>query len=173
MAALGVEVEVRGADGATRTIPLHEFYRRPGATPDIETGLEPGDLITAVTLPPPLDGTRQVYRKVRDRASYAFALVSVAAAVGMEGDKIGSVALAFGSVAPHPWTDDGVAEMLRGEAPSDDLFRAAAERLAPDAAPHPDTEFKRPLLRRSLIAALRTATGLSEGDPVDTARAEA
>ncbi len=174
LTALQAEVEVRTPDGTTRAIPIHDFYRGPGDRPDIETALQPGDLITAVLLPASLDGTRQIYRKVRDRASYAFALVSVAAAIGMEDGRITSASLAYGSVAPHPWMDHDAARKLIGEAPSNDLFARMADAVVPDETPHPDTEFKRPLLRRTLIATLRQATGLSDDTAgVDTARTPA
>ncbi|MBP0484153.1 FAD binding domain-containing protein [Sagittula salina] len=173
MAALQAEVEVMRASGDTVRIPLRDFYRGPGDRPDIETVLEDGDLITAVILPAPRAGARQVYRKVRDRASYAFALVSVAASVEMEGDTITRAQLAYGSIAPHPWKNHEVAEMLQGQTASDALFHRAAEALTREEAPHPDTEYKRPLLRRTLIAALRQATGLGDTAGTDTVRTPA
>lgn len=173
MTALKAEVEVTATSGQTRRIPVQQLYREPGDRPDIETVLEPGDLITAVVLPAPLTGSQQTYRKVRDRASYAFALVSVAAAIEMEGETIAKAHLAYGSVAPHPWTDDAVAGLLEGQTASDALFERAAEALVPTKAPHPDTEYKRSLLRRTLIATLRQLTGLSDAAGTDTARTPA
>ena len=171
MVALRAEVELRSAQGETIRIPLAELYRLPGDRPDRETVLAPDDIITAVYLPAPLADTRQVYKKVRDRASYAFALVSVAAAVAMDGDRIASVSCAFGGVAPQPWTDAGMEESLVGVAPSDEVFGQAADRVLEHASCHPETEFKKPLLRRTLIAALREATGLAASAPgVETAR---
>ena len=110
MRALDATVETVRADGATRAIPIADFHRLPGDTPHIETVLEPGELITAVTLPPPVGGTH-IYRKVRDRASYAFALVSVGAIVQRDGS--GRVAL--GGVAHKPWRVEAAeAELPRG-----------------------------------------------------------
>ncbi|KAA8605347.1 molybdopterin dehydrogenase [Salipiger aestuarii] len=168
LAVLGAEVEIRASSGDTRTLPVTQLYTLPGNRPDIETGLEKGDIITAVILPAPRIGTRQTYRKVRDRASYAFALVSVAAVLKMDGDTIAEAALAFGGVAPRPWTDAAVNGLLTGKRPEPATFERAAAHLVPDTAPHPDTAFKRPLLRRTLIATLREASGLA--GQVDTAR---
>ncbi|HEV7822841.1 MAG TPA: xanthine dehydrogenase family protein subunit M, partial [Burkholderiales bacterium] len=102
MRALDAKVETINRGGQTRVIPIAEFYRLPGDTPEIETSLKPGEIITAVTLPPPPQGV-QVYRKVRDRASYAFALVSVAAIVDSTHGRIRSARLAFGGLAHKPW----------------------------------------------------------------------
>ena len=102
MRALDAKVETVNRDAETRAIPIAEFHRLPGKTPEIETSLKPGEIITAVTLPPPPPGV-QVYRKVRDRASYAFALVSVAAIVDSTHGRIRSARLAFGGLAPKPW----------------------------------------------------------------------
>ncbi len=158
MRALDAAVEVEAADGGTRAIPLSEFYRLPGDTPHMETVLRPGDLITSVVLPPPT-GSRQTYRKVRDRSSYAFALVSVAGVVGMENGRIDKVSLAFGGVAPQPWRDRDVEEMLEGEAPDAALFDRAAEALVSKAEPHGGNAFKIPLLKRTLKAVLAELTG--------------
>ena len=100
--ALDAQVETVNAENTTRVVPIAQFYRLPGDTPQIETTLRRGEIITAVTLPPPPTG-KQIYRKVRDRASYAFALVSVAAIVDAAGGKIRSARLAFGGLAPEPW----------------------------------------------------------------------
>lgn len=152
LAALDAVVEVEGTAGP-RSIPLDEFYRLPGDTPQIETVLQAGDLITAVTLPRVLQGEHR-YRKVRDRASYAFALVSVAAVLRMEGDKIAEVSLAFGGLAPKPWRDPAVEDVLRQESPSRALFDRAADALLADARPREGNAFKLPLARRALIATL-------------------
>ncbi len=145
-------------DGAERTIPVDALYRLPGTTPHVETVLEPGDLITAVNLPAPVGG-RHVYRKVRDRASYAFALVSVAAAVRMEDGLIRHAGLSFGGLAPKPWRNEAVEAALVGEAPSDDLFERAADILLADAKGYGHNDFKIPLARRTLKAVLAEATG--------------
>ncbi|RUT34565.1 xanthine dehydrogenase family protein subunit M [Arsenicitalea aurantiaca] len=156
MMALEAEVEILGPDGQTRTIPLADLYRLPGDTPHIETSLAPGDLITAVILPPPPPG-RQLYRKVRDRASYAFALVSVAAIIAMENGRISAARLAFGGLAPMPWRDREVEALLIGEAPSPALFAAAADRLLATARTEDGNAFKSPLARRTLASVLATA----------------
>src|SRR5580692_8803051 len=115
MQALDAKVETAMPDGAAQTIPLGDFYRLPGNTPQIETALTPGQIITAVTLPPPPRGT-QIYRKVRDRASYAFALVSVAAIVETAGGRIRAARFAFGGLAPLPWRVADAEHLLEGSA---------------------------------------------------------
>ena len=159
--ALDAVVEIQGADGARRTIAVGDLYVLPGDTPQRETTLRAGDLITAVRLPPP-PGGRQVYRKVRDRSSYAFALVSVAAVVVMDGGRIGRAALAFGGLAPMPWRNRAVEVALAGEAPTPALFDAAADALLAEARGHGANDFKIPLARRTLAAVLREATGLED-----------
>lgn len=173
LTALDAQVDVRRASGDTERLPILDLYAAPGDQPDRETILNEGDLITAVILPAPRDGSRQGYRKVRDRASYAFALVSVAGSVTMTEGTIDAVSLAFGSVAPHPWVIPEAERLLTGQTASDDLFRAVADTLAPDAAPHPDTEYKRTLLRRTFIATMRQLTGLADTAGTDIARAPA
>jgi len=148
MRALDATVETVRADGTTRSIPIAEFHRLPGDTPHIETALVPGELITAVTLPKPVGG-KQIYRKVRDRASYAFALVSVAAVVQPDGT--GRVAL--GGVAHKPWRVEAAeAEMPRGA-------KAVTARLLDGAKPTHDNAFKVPLVERTLGAVLAEAKG--------------
>lgn len=144
--ALDAVVETLRADGSTRSLPIAELHRLPGDTPQVEHALEPGELIVAVTLPPP-PGGRHVYRKVRDRASYAFALVSVAAIVQPDGR--GRVAL--GGVAPKPWRIEAAeAELPRG-AP------AVAAALLADARPTRDNAYKTLLVERALAATLAEA----------------
>ena len=146
MRALDATIETVRPDGATRTIPIAEFHRLPGDTPHVETTLEPGELITAVTLPPPIGG-RQIYRKVRDRASYAFALVSVAAVIQRDGT--GRVAV--GGVAHKPWRVEAAeADLPRGP-------RAVTERLLAGAKPTHDNAFKVPLVERTLGAVISEA----------------
>ncbi len=143
---LDATVETTRADGATRRIPIADFHRLPGDIPHIETALQPGELITAVTLPAPVGGT-QLYHKVRDRASYAFALVSVAAIVQRDGT--GRVAL--GGVAHKPWRVEAAEiEMPRGA-------RAVTERLLADARTTPENAYKLPLAERTLAAVLAEA----------------
>lgn len=158
MSALDAEVVIEGEGGETRTIPVRDFHRLPGDRPDQDNILEPGELITHVTLPPPAKG-RHIYRKVRDRASYAFALVSVAAIVKMDAGRIASASLAFGGLAHKPWHDPEIDELLTGEAPSEALFDKAADILLADAKGQGQNDFKIPLARRTLKAVLREATG--------------
>ena len=155
--ALDAIVVTLGSAGERR-LRLGDLYRLPGDTPHIETVLQPGELITAVELPPPPAGARQVYRKVRDRASYAFALVSVAGVVGVEDGRIAHAALAFGGLGTVPWRDAAVEAVLVGEAPSDALFGQAADVLLAEAAVTGDNAFKVPLARRVLVASLRELT---------------
>lgn len=161
MMALNAQVEVEAADGSSRQIALADFYCLPGTTPEVETVLVPGDLITAVLLPKPVMGAH-IYRKVRDRSSYAFALASVAAVLRMEEGKIAEVGLAFGGLAPKPWRNPQVEDALVGHAPSDTLFDAAADILLADAKGYGANNFKIPLARRTLKAVLRAATETSQ-----------
>ena len=158
MRALGARIEVEGADGRRRLVEMDDLYRLPGETPEVETTLAEGDLITAVILPSAPEGSAQIYHKVRDRASYAFALVSVAAVLRVEEGRIAHAALAFGGVAPRPWRDPEVEAALVGEAPSDALFDRAADVLLREAKGHGSNDFKIPLARRTLRAVLREAT---------------
>ncbi|QJU60757.1 hypothetical protein HL653_17235 [Sphingomonas sp. AP4-R1] len=158
MRALNATIVTLKADGDRRRISIHDFYRLPGDTPHIETVLERGELITHISLPKPPVG-RQAYRKVRDRASYAFALVSVAAVIGLEDGRIASTSLAFGGLGPMPWRDPGVEAVLVGQVPSRDVFAAAADALLAEAKGHGSNDFKIPLARRTLIAVLRDLTG--------------
>jgi xanthine dehydrogenase YagS FAD-binding subunit len=146
MRALDAAIETVRPDGTSRNIPIAEFHRLPGDTPHLETVLEPGELITAVALPPPLGG-RQIYRKVRDRASYAFALVSVAAVVQRDG----TGRIAVGGVAHKPWRVEAAeADLPRGA-------KAVTERLLAGAKPTHDNAFKVRLVERTLGAVLSEA----------------
>ena len=144
--ALDATVETVQADGKARVIPIADFHRLPGSTPHVETALQAGELITSVTLPPPPGGTH-IYHKVRDRASYAFALVSVAAIVQRDGS--GRVAL--GGVAHKPW------RMEAAEAQMPQGAKAVTDRLLADARPTQDNAFKLPLAERTLAAVLHQA----------------
>ncbi len=157
MRALDAVIVTQKADGDKRRLPIGDFYRLPGDTPHIENVLEAGELITHVELPAPPAG-RHLYRKVRDRASYAFALFSVAAVVSVENGTIASASLAFGGVAHMPWRDPGVEAALVGNAPSEAVFAAAADALLADAKGFGSNDFKLPLARRTLIACLREVT---------------
>ncbi|WP_294277701.1 xanthine dehydrogenase family protein subunit M [uncultured Sphingomonas sp.] len=157
MRALEAVIVTQKPDGDRRRIAIGDFYRLPGATPEIENVLEPGELITHVELPPAPQG-RQTYRKVRDRASYAFALVSVAGIVAVEDGKIASARLAFGGLGPMPWRDEAAEAALVGQTPTDAAFHAAADALLADARGYGSNDFKIPLTRRTLIATLRELT---------------
>lgn len=158
MRALDAVVVTLLPDGDRRRIAIGDLYRLPGATPEIENSLRPGELITHIELPPAPMG-KQLYRKVRDRASYAFALVSVAGVIAVQDGKIATVALAFGGLGPMPWRDAAVEALLIGAAPSTAVFEAAADALLADARGFGSNDFKIPLARRTLIAALRDLTG--------------
>ena len=157
MRALDATIITLTPGGDRRRISIHDFYRLPGDTPEIETVLEPGELITHVELPAPVAG-KQLYRKVRDRASYAFALVSVAGLVSVENGTIATAQLAFGGLGPMPWRDSRVEESLIGKAPSDEIFAAAADILLAEAQGFGSNDFKIPLMKRTLIACLRELT---------------
>jgi len=146
MRVLDAQVETLRADASTRTIPIADLHRLPGATPHVEHILEPGELITAVTLPKPVAGTH-IYRKVRDRASYAFALISVAAIIQPNGG--GRVAL--GGVAHKPWRVDAAEAQLTSGA---DAF---TKLLLANANPTHDNAFKLPLVQRTLASVLAEA----------------
>ncbi len=148
MRALDASIETVKADGAKRTIPIDDFYRLPGDTPHIETSLEKGEFITAVTLPPPVGG-KHIYRKVRDRASYAFALISVGAVIQQDGT--GRVAV--GGVAHKPWRVEAAeAELPNGA-------KATASRILENAKPTEENRFKVELVERTLGAVLSEARG--------------
>ena len=159
LAALDAVVHLDGP-GGTRMLDLTALHRLPGDAPQIETELAPDELITAIELRPGAFAARSSYRKVRDRASYAFALVSVAAAVDLgDNGAIRDVRLALGGVAHKPWRAWKAEEVLRGQAPTDALFRAAAESELDDAEPLRDNGFKIELAKRTIVAVL---TGLTE-----------
>lgn len=143
MRVLDATIETVDAHGTTRTIPIADFYRLPGTTPQVETALAHGELITAVTLPRPLGGTH-IYRKVRDRASYAFALVSVAAVIQPDG----TGRIAVGGIAPRPWRVEAAeAALPQGAKP-------VAAHLLAGATPTPDSAFKVKLVERTLAAVI-------------------
>jgi xanthine dehydrogenase YagS FAD-binding subunit len=154
LAALDAVVRVLGPSGE-RTIPLVDFYRLPGDEPQRDTVLEHGELITAVDLPPLPFAARSRYRKVRDRASYAFALVSVAAALDVADDgTVRDVRLALGGVAHKPWRAWKAEAALRGAPATEDVFRRAAEAELADAQPLPGNAFKVPLARNVIVRTL-------------------
>ncbi|THD54648.1 xanthine dehydrogenase family protein subunit M [Phenylobacterium sp.] len=157
MRALDARIETVSADGRARAIPIEAFHRLPGATPQVETDLQPDEVITSVTLPPPPPGV-QIYRKVRDRASYAFALVSVAAVVAVSDGRVRSARMAFGGLAPKPWRVVGAEEGLVDRTAVADSFNAAADAVLEGARGHGGNDFKIPLARRTLCAVLAEIT---------------
>jgi xanthine dehydrogenase YagS FAD-binding subunit len=153
LTALEATVHIEGPDGA-RTLAFGDLHRLPGDRPDLDTVLVPGELITAIALPRLGFAAHSTYRKVRDRASYAFALISVAAAVEMDGDRIGDVRIAFGGVAHKPWRATKAEAALRGALPTEAAFRVAAAAEFADARPLRDNAFKPELAARTLVAVL-------------------
>ncbi len=153
LAALDAVVQVEGPHGA-RAIPLSGFYRLPEDKPDRDTVLEHGELITAVDLPPTPVAVRSRYRKVRDRASYAFALVSVAAAIEVADGAITDVRIAFGGVAPVPWRARRAESVLHGASPGEDTFRDAAMAEFAAAQPLPANAFKVRLAEHLMVSTL-------------------
>lgn len=156
MAALEAVIHVQGPGGA-RTIPIGEFHLLPGGTPHRETVLEPGDLITHVTLPPPPAGSRQVYLKLRDRASYEFALASCAIVMSLSGGNIRDLRVALGGVGTKPWRSPEAEAVLHGKPASAADFRQAAEAALLDAKPQSENKFKIELAKRCLVHALQMA----------------
>ncbi len=161
LAALEAVVQVTGPTG-DRSIPFAELHRLPGDTPQIDNTLQPGEIVTSIDLPAQGFADNYTYIKIRDRQSYAFALVSVAAALDMDGDTIRTARLALGGVAHKPWRDAEVEAMLVGQQASEDLFARAADHLVRDAKGYGANSFKIPLARRTLIRALREATGMEQ-----------
>ncbi|POX37088.1 xanthine dehydrogenase [Streptomyces sp. Ru73] len=153
LAALDARIELLGADGSVRSVGLTDFYRLPGGSPHIETVLRPGELITAVVLPPPPPG-RQLYRKVRDRASYEFALVSVAAVLAVDRGTIGTARVAFGGVAPKPWRSPEAEAALTGRPATAATYRIAARAAMRDAVGQGHNDFKIELAERTLCRTL-------------------
>jgi xanthine dehydrogenase YagS FAD-binding subunit len=151
LAALDAVVEVQSVRG-TREIPLVELHRLPGDTPHLETALAPDEMITAVALPPAVGPSR--YRKVRDRASFAFALVSVAAVMDVQDRSVDAVRLALGGVAPKPWRAYEAERVLTGAPATEETFRAAAAAELAQAVGHPGNEFKIELAQRAIVATL-------------------
>jgi xanthine dehydrogenase YagS FAD-binding subunit len=156
MAALEAVIHVQGLRGA-RAIPISEFHLLPGDTPHIETKLEPGDLITHVELPPPQKGSRHVYLKLRDRASYEFALASAAVILELLAGRITSARIALGGVGTKPWRSSGAESVIVGQPASIDAFRKAADVALNGAKPQSENGFKVELAKRCLVHALSTA----------------
>ncbi|MDB5641117.1 MAG: xanthine dehydrogenase family protein subunit [Hyphomicrobiales bacterium] len=159
LAAFDAVVHIQ-RDGQELKIPFGDVHRLPGDRPDLDTTLHPADLIVAVELPPLSFSARSTYRKVRDRASYAFALVSVAAALDIKDGKIADVRLALGGVAHKPWRASKAEAMLRGGPATEDAFRAAAAAELADAEPLSHNGFKIELARRAIVAVLVELAGV-------------
>jgi xanthine dehydrogenase YagS FAD-binding subunit len=157
MLAYDAVVHVQGPAGE-RQVPIAEFYLLPGDTPDRENVLGPGELVTHVTLPPTEAGARAAYLKLRDRASYEFALVSAAASVAMAAGRMTAVRLALGGVGTKPWRVPAAEAALVGQAPDDALFGRAAEIALSGARPQSQNAFKIELARRCMMHALRQVT---------------
>jgi len=159
MVALDAVLHLCGGDGA-RTLPLRDLHRLPGDHPEVDTVLQPGELITAVELPPLPMARRSTYRKVRDRASYAFALVSVAAAIEVEDGTVTDARVALGGVAHKPWHAAVVEAALIGGPATVEAFAAAAAAEFADARPLRDNGFKVPLATRTITAVLADLAGV-------------
>jgi xanthine dehydrogenase YagS FAD-binding subunit len=157
LTALEATIQIHGASGV-RTVPIHDFYRVPGTTPHIETVLQLGELITSVTLPPPVPGSKSLYLKLRDRAAYEFALASAAIVIRLRNSRIDYARVALGGVGTKPWRSPEAEAVLHG-APADPItFRRAAEAALKDARPQSQNGFKVELARRCIVRALTTAT---------------
>jgi xanthine dehydrogenase YagS FAD-binding subunit len=157
MAALEATIHVQGPNGE-RSIPVADFHVLPGNTPQRETVLEPGDLITHVTLPPPAPGSRSFYLKLRDRASYEFALASAAVVITVADGKVTRARVALGGVGTKPWRSTDAEALLTGQPVGDTAFRRAAEAALKDARPQSQNGFKVELAKRCLVYALKQAT---------------
>ena len=156
LAALEATVHVQGPKGA-RAVPIGEFHLLPGSTPQRETVLEPGDLITHVTLPPPIAGSTQLYLKLRDRASYEFALASAAVVLTIASGKVTRARVAMGGVGTKPWRSPEAESALVGQTADAASFRKAAEAALRNAKPQSENAFKVELAKRCLTHALQTA----------------
>jgi xanthine dehydrogenase YagS FAD-binding subunit len=157
MMALEAMVHIRGAKGE-RTVPLNEFYFVPGNTPQRENVLVAGDLITHVTLPALPSGARSHYLKRRDRASYEFALASVAVIVQLQGNRMTHARVALGGVGTKPWRSMEAEHALQGNSANEHTFRAAAEAALKGARPLHDNAFKIELAKRTIVRALKEVT---------------
>jgi xanthine dehydrogenase YagS FAD-binding subunit len=156
MAALEATIHIQGLKGP-RSVAFGDFHLLPGSTPQRETALEPGNLITHVTLPPPIAGSRQVYLKLRDRASYEFALASAAVVLTITGSKITRARIALGGVGTKPWRSPEAEAALSGKPANDATFRQAAEAALRGAKPQSENRFKIELAKRCVTHSLRTA----------------
>jgi xanthine dehydrogenase YagS FAD-binding subunit len=160
LAALDAVVRVTGPNGE-RVIPFAQFHRLPGDRPDLDSTLQSGELITSVDLPPPLFAEHAKYLKVRDRASYAFALVSVAAALQMEGRTVKQARIALGGVAHKPWRANETENALIGKTLDKTTLQNAAALAVQDARPQRDNAFKIALAQRAIVRAVQQAGGMA------------
>ena len=167
LAALNAEVRVAKPDGSEHIIPFTDFHRLPGDTPELDTNLGPGELITAVDLPNESFNRHYTYLKLRDRQSYAFALVSVAVALQLENGQIADARLALGGVAHKPWRDKDAEGLLVGKAPEQQHFAAVADAILRDAIGQGGNDFKIPLAHRAIIRALEQAANGTPQSQVD------
>jgi xanthine dehydrogenase YagS FAD-binding subunit len=158
LAALGASIQVTGPDGE-RTLPFAEFHRLPGDTPQLDTNLRPNELITSVDLPAKGFSRNFTYLKIRDRQSYAFALVSVAVGLELEEGVIREARIALGGVAHKPWRDTQAEAMLSGQRATVDSFRPVADAILRDAKGYGHNTFKIELARRAVVRALEQAAG--------------
>jgi len=161
LAALEATVLVTGPAG-DRAIPLADFHRLPGSEPERDSNLQPGELVTAVELPATGFAQHYTYLKLRDRASYAFALVSVAAALALEDGKVRTARIALGGVAHKPWRDLEAEQLLIGQEPSRQAFQRSAELIVRDARGHAHNRFKIELARRAVVRALEQASAIGQ-----------
>ena len=166
LAALQATVQVTGPQGK-RSIAFADFHRLPGNRPQEDTTVQPGELITGLTLPPEDFSTNYTYLKLRDRLSYAFALVSVAAALRIEDGLIAQARLALGGVAHRPWREPEAEKLLIGKAPDRQAFELAADRILSQARGHGDNDFKIPLARRAILRALEQAACANPQSHID------
>lgn len=155
--AMDASVLLSAPGGGTRIVPLGEFYRLPGATPEVETNLLPGELITAISVPASASAKRSRYVKVRDRASFEFAVVSAAVALDVAGGLVRQVRIALGGVAHKPWRASAVEAALHGKPATEENFRAAAELASEGATPTKDNGFKVKLMQRAVLRGLQLA----------------
>ncbi|MFE9466893.1 FAD binding domain-containing protein [Streptomyces virginiae] len=169
LTALDAEIELYGGEHGTRRVAAGGFHRLPGENPERDTVLRPGEIVTAVLLPPPAPGAVSLYRKARDRASYAFALASVAAVLQLDDDRVRHVAIALGGLAHRPWRATTAEERLTGAVPTEEAVREAVDAELAAARPLPDNAFKvdlaRNLARDALATLIRSASGAPPARP--------
>jgi len=161
MVILDAVIHTLKPDGTARAIPFNDFYRTPGDTPDLETNLEHGELITHVVLPRQDIAQRSHYLKVRDRASYEFALASAAVALDIDGSIIRSARIGLGGVATKPWRSVEAEQVLAGKEANDATFQVAADVALTDAIGREHNQFKIELSKRTIVRALSIARNLS------------